>query len=345
MPNLIIGLDIAKHVFQVHGVGEAGQVVFQRKLKRAEVLPFFSEQPAALVGIEACGTAHHWAREIGQLGHEVRLMPPAYVKPYIKRGKSDVADAEAIAEAVSRPTMRFVAVKSAEQQAVLMLHRTRDLFIRQRTMLVNALRGHLAEFGATAAQGIYAASKLIEAAADACRSGLPDIARRCVATLAASLDELGQGIAAVDRQIHEWHRNNETSRRLETIAGVGVITASALAATVVDPHRFSSGRQLAAWIGLVPRQNGTGGKMQLGKISKQGDRYLRRLLVLGATALVRYTRNKPGALGQWITALLGRRPTRLVTVAIANKLARIAWAVIARGEGYRHSGAATAATA
>jgi transposase len=345
MHDITIGLDIAKSVFQAHVVDGDGKVLARKRLRRAEVLAFFAEQPPALVGIEACSTAHHWARELGRLGHEVRLMPASYVKPYVKRGKSDAVDAEAIAEAVSRPTMRFVPVKSGEQQAVLMLHRSRDLLVRQRTMLANALRGHLAEFGVVAPAGLHRVTELVEAAGDACRSVLPDVAKGCVATLAASLEEVETSIAAVERQILKWHRSSEVSRRLESIPGVGVITASALAATVTDAGAFSSGRQLAAWLGLTPRQSGTGGKMHLGKISKQGDRYIRRLLVLGATALVRYARKKPTALSRWINGLLDRRPTRLVTVAIANKLARIAWAVMARGERFRNEGTIALAVA
>ena len=232
------------------------------------MLTFFAEQLAALVGIEVCGTAHHWGREIRALGHEVRLMPPSCVKPYLKRGKSDTADAEAICEAVSRPTMRFVPVTAPEQQAALRLHRTRDLFVRQRTMLVNALRGHLAEFGVVASKGTHRVGKLIEVAADACGSALPEVARRCVATLAARLEQIGTSIAAVGRQILEWHRTNEISRRLETIPGVGVITAAAITATITDPNQVRSGRQLAAWIGLVPGQSSTGGKLHLGKVLK-----------------------------------------------------------------------------
>ena len=243
-------LDLAKHVFQMHGVDAAGKVIIRKKLRRSELKAFFEKLPPCLVGMEACGTAHYWGRELSSLGHHVRLMPAAYVKPYVKRGKNDEVDAEAICEAVTRPTMRFVPVKSAEQQSILMLHRTRDLFVRQRTMLVNSLRGQLAEFGLIAPQGI-------------------------------------------------WRR-----------------------------------RHFAAWIGLVPQQNGTGGKVHLGRISKKGEPYLRRLLVLGATAVVRYARDKPEFAG-WVNALLARRPARVVTVAVANKLARIVWAIMRRGGSFR----------
>ncbi len=261
-------------------------------------------------------------------------MPASYVKPCVKPGKSDAVNAEAIAEAASQPTMRFVPVKSSDQQAVLMLHRSRDRLVRQRTMLANALRG-LAEFGVVAPAGLHQVTELVEAAGEAGGSVLPDVARGCVATLAASLEEVEASIAAVERQIQAWHRASEVSRRLESIPGIGVIAASALAATVTDASAFSSGRQLAAWLGVTPRQSGTGGKMHLGRISKPGDRYIRRLLVLWATALVRYARKKPTALSQWINRLLDRRPMRLVTVAIANKLARIAWAVMTRSERFR----------
>lgn len=336
MQVVTLGLDLAKHVFQVHGVDAEGQVILRRRLRRSMLLAFFEKLPPCLIGMEACATAHHWARQLIALGHQVRLMPATYVKPYVKRGKNDVVDAEAICEAVSRPTMRFVPVKEAEQQSVLMLHRSRDLLIRQRTMLVNALRGHLAEFGFVEAQGLWKLPKLIRLAADASTSELPTLAKRCVVVIVSQLDELQMSITAIDREILAWHRSNEVSRRLETIPGIGVISASAIAATITNPGYFRSGRQLAAWIGLVPRQHGTGGKQRLGRISKQGDRYLRRLLILGATALVRYARGKTSASG-WITNLLARRPARVVTVAVANKLARIAWAVLLRGESYRNT--------
>lgn len=282
-----IGLDIAKQVFQVHGVNGAGAIVCRRRLRRDDVVGFFKALPPCLIGIEACATGHHWARVLMALGHEARLMPASYVKPYVKRQKNDATDAEAICEAVTRPTMRFVPVKSEEQQSVLMLHRVRELLIRQRTMLVNALRGHLAEFGIVTRQGIAGVGMLIALVEDGDHDVIPPLARSALLLLVGQLREVHEKVSEMDRQIHAWHRSNELSRRLETIHGIGPITASAIAATVTDASLFKSGRQLAAWIGLVPRQNSSGGKDRLGRISKQGDPYLRRLLVVGAHAVLR----------------------------------------------------------
>jgi transposase len=336
MQVTITGIDLAKNVFQLHGVDGSGKVILRRTLRRSQVLPFFAGLAPCLIGMEACSSAHYWARELGALGHTVKLMPPSYVKPYVKRGKNDVADAEAICEAVTRPTMRFVPVKSPEQQAVLMLHRTRALLMRQRTMAVNALRGHLAEFGLVAAQGTKGLAELVERAFGSnADDAIPPLARRALAPLAAQLRELQAQIKAIEVELLAWHRANDASRRLETIPGVGFITATAIAATVTDPSHFTSGRQFAAWLGLVPRQNSSGGKERLGGISKMGDRYLRTLLVVGATSVIRYARGKNAAGAQWINALLVRRPARLVSVALANKTARIIWAVLVRGETYR----------
>ena len=330
-----IGLDIAKRVFQAHGAGATGKAVLRRKLQRAEVLAFFASLPPCLVGIEACSTAHHWAREIRALGHEVRLMPASYVKPYVKRGKTDAADAEAICEAVTRPTMRFVPIKTAEQQAVLMLHRTRDLLVRQRTMLVNSLRGHMAELGIIAPQGISRVGDLVAALLGEDEATLPKLARYALRGLASELEALGERVKEIEGAILAWHKDNEASRRLATIPGIGPITASAIVATVTDPTQFHSARQFAAWIGLVPKQNSSGGKERQGGISKQGDRYLRRLLVLGATAVIRHARTKVTAETAWLRGVLDRRPVRLASVAQANKTARIVWALLARGESYR----------
>jgi transposase len=338
-----IGLDLAKRVFQVHGADATGRTVLRRKLQRGEVLAFFRDLPPCLVGIEACSTAHHWAREIRSLGHEVRLMPASYVKPYVKRGKTDAADAEAICEAVTRPSMRFVPLKSAEQQAALMLHRTRDLLIRQRTMLINALRGHMAEFGIIAPQGASRVGELVALLMDEGEAALPALARQALRGLAGELHALETRIAEIEAAILAWHKGNEVSRRLATIPGIGPITASAVVATVGDAAQLGSARQLAAWIGLVPKQNSSGGKQRQGGISKQGDRYLRRLLVLGATAVIRHARTRATPLAAWITRLLERRPAKLVAVALANKTARIAWAVLVRGAAYR-AAASTAAT-
>ena len=330
-----IGLDLAKQVFQVHGVDAGGAVVVRRQLRRSGVLSFFAGLPPCLIGMEACASSHYWARELSKLGHDVRLMPPAYVKPYVKRQKNDASDAEAICEAVTRPTMRFVPVKSAEQQSLLMLHRTRDLLIRQRTMLANALRAHLAELGIVARQGAAGFAALMARVADETGSDLPPLARTALMRLVGQLRALQEEVDEVERHLLAWHRSSEVSRRLETIPGIGPITASALAATVTDPSVFTSGRQLAAWIGLVPRQSSSGGKERLGRITKQGEPYLRRLLVLGASAVMRFSDERPSALGAWVTALRGRRPAMVAKVGLANKLARIAFAVLSRGETFR----------
>lgn len=336
-----IGLDLAKNLFQVHAVDGDGQVVLRRRLARAEVVPFFATLAPCRIGVEACGTAHYWARELIALGHEVRLMPAAYVKPYVKRGKNDAADAEAICEAVTRPTMRFVPVKSAEAQSVLMVHRTRDLLVRQRTMLVNALRGHLAELGIVAAQGIAKVTQLTAIVFDEDDGRLPIFARQALQALVTQIRDVQARIATLETELVAWCRRDDASRRLATIPGVGPITATAMAATVTDPSCFSSGRQLAAWLGLVPRQNSSGGKQRLAGISKQGDRYLRRLLVVGARTVIRYTRSQAPVGVPWIVALLGRRPALVAAVALANKMARIAWAILARGEVYRPAAVAS----
>lgn len=338
----MIGFDLAKNVFQVHGVDADGRVVLRKRLRRAEVVPFFANLASCVIGMEACATAHHWARELMALGHDAKLMPPSYVKAYVKRGKNDAVDAAAICEAVTRPSMRFVPVKSPEQQSVLMLHRSRDLLIRQRTMLVNAFRAHLAEFGIVAAQGISNVAKLMAVIAYESDDRVPALGRTALGILINQLRTLQARIKDIESTIVAWHKADENSQRLATIPGVGPITATAIAATVTDPTYFRSGRQFAAWLGLVPRQNSSGGKERLGRISKQGDRYIRRLLVIGATAVIRYARNKTAADSRWINQLLDRRPSRVTSVALANKTARIAWAILARGEVYRINHAATA---
>lgn len=334
METTTIGLDLAKSVFQVHGVDDAGRATVRKKLRRTEVLKFFEALPPCLVGMEACATAHHWAREISALGHEVRLMPPSYVKAYLRRQKNDAADAEAICEAVTRPTMRFVPIKSAERQGVLVLHRTRELLVRQRTMLINAIRGHCAEFGIIAPQGARRVVELVEHIRQAEATELPDLARSALLMLADQLDSLAAEIHALERLLQVWHRQDQASQRLATIPGVGIITATALAASVPEPNLFRSGREFAAFLGLVPRQNSSGGKDRLGRISKMGDGYLRKLLVVGATSVIRRARTNSSASASWVRALLERRPARVVTVAMANKTARIAWAVLARHEVY-----------
>jgi transposase len=327
-----IELDLAKNVFQVHGIDASGKVLVRRKLRRIEVLEFFAEVGPCLVGMEACAMAHHWAREIAKLGHDVRLIPPAYVKPYVKRGKTDAADAEAIAEAVTRPTMRFVAVKSAGQQSVLMLHKTRDLLVRQRTALINALRGHMGELGIIAPQGAQNMAVLIETLW-AAGEEVPELARGALNMLVDQLGLLEIGIKKAEAGIIAWHRSNEASRRLATIPGIGPVTASAIAATVPGARLFSPGRQFAAWLGLTPQPRSSGGKERLGRISRQGNAYIRRLLVTGMTAVLRYTRAN-STRNPWVAALLERKPARLVTVALANKTARVAWAMLARNESY-----------
>ena len=286
-----LGLDLAKSVFQAHGVDADGKTVLVKKLHRKQMIPFFSKLPPCLIGVEACATAHHWARTLIAMGHEVRLMPPSYVKSYVKRGKSDALDAEAICEAVQRPTMRFVPVKTVEQQGILAAHRTRSLLVRQRTMAANALRAHLAEFGLVANPGIANLVKLTEQVLEE-EDSLPGYARRALDILIRRLAELTDEIDVLDRELQAWHVGNEVSRRLAAIPGIGVITATAIAATVTDPGQFRSGRQFAAWLGLTPQQHSTGGKTRLGGISKQGDRYLRRLLVVGATAVMRHSKDK-----------------------------------------------------
>ena len=335
-----LGIDLAKSVFQLHGVNDNGEIVLQKKLRRGAVLNFLSKLAPCLVGMEACASGHFWAREITALGHDVRLISPAYVKPYVKRHKNDAADAEAICEAVTRPNMRFVSIKSAEQQSVLVLHRSRDLLVRQRTMIVNAIRAHIAEFGVITAQGPRKVVDLITRLRDGNDLGLPELACATIEGLAVQLDSLTRQIRGIERQLMVWHRQNPASQRLETIPGVGIITASAFAASVPDASVFKSGRQFAAYLGLVPRQNSSGGKDRLGCITKMGNGYLRRLLVVGATSVVRRAGTTDSKTGVWVRSLLERKPTRLVTVAIANKTARTAWALLAKGETYRAAPAA-----
>ena len=335
MKTTTIGLDLAKNVFQVHGVDAAGQVTVRKKLRRSELLRFFEALSPCLVGVEACATAHYWARELKALGHEVRLMPPSYVKAYVRRQKNDAADAEAICEAVRRPTMRFVPIKSADRQSVLVLHRTRELLVRQRTMLINAIRGHCAEFGMIVAQGARRVTDLIEHVRQAEAPELPELARSALLMMAEQLDALAAQINAFDHRLLAWHRQDRTSQRLATIPGIGIITATALSASIPDASLFRSGREFAAFLGLVPRQNSSGGKDRLGRISKMGDGYLRKLLVVGATSVIRRARTSASASASWIKSLLERRPARVVTVAMANKTARIAWVILARGEVYR----------
>ncbi len=330
-----IGIDLAKNVFQVHGVDEQDEVVVARQLRRKQVIAFFEKLEPCLVGMEACATAHHWARELIKLGHTVRLIPPIYVKAYVKRSKNDAADAAAICEAVTRPSMRFVPVKTEEQQAAMAVHRARSLLIRQRTQLTNALRAHLAELGIVAEKGREGLGQLVEIVADARSSG--SLPAQMIEALGAIIDQvmsLEQQIRELDGCLKQQHRASDVSQRLEAIPGIGIVGATALAAAVTDPGQFKSGRDLAAWIGLVPKQHSTGGKVRLGSISKQGDRYLRRLLVVGGTSVVKLAKVFPWKY-PWVAKLLERKPAKVVAIAVANKLARIAWALMSTGEVYR----------
>jgi transposase len=337
-----IGLDIAKSVFQVHGVDAAGQVVLRRQLRRRYVLAFFQKLPPCRVGIEACASSHHWSRELQALGHTVRLMPPAYVKPYVKRQKNDVTDAEAICEAVTRPNMRFVPTKTVEQQSCLMLHRARHLFIRQQTAVINSIRAYLAEFGIVAPVGRRGVEQLLQIVADTADRRLPEVARECLAALGSQLRALKAQILEFDRRIIAWHRSNATSKRLDAIPGIGPALATALVASIAEPGAFRSGRDFSAWVGLVPKQNSSGGKDKLGSISKQGDRYLRSLFTAGALAVIRYAKIHGTDHRPWLTGLLARRPTKVAAIALANKLARMAWAMMVRNERYKEPAALAA---
>ncbi len=330
-----IGLDLAKSVFQVHGIDASGEVVVRRQLRRGQVVPFFNKQAPCVVGIEACATSHHWAREIAALGHEVKMMPAKYVKAYVKRNKNDAADAEAICEAVTRPTMRFVEIKTVEQQSVLMLHRTRRLFVRQRTTLINAMRAHLAELGIVAGVGRNGLERLLKIIEDDDSDRVPPPARACLLALRDQLILVKRQIVDADRRILAWHRSSDVSRRLAEIPGVGPLIATALVASIPDASVFKSARDLPAWIGLVPKQNSTGGKERLGHISKSGDRYLRSLLVIGALSLIRRAKPAGGTRRVWLAKLLERRPTMIAAIALANKIARIAWVIMTRGTRYQ----------
>jgi len=335
MTPATVGLDLAKNVFHVHVTDASGRTLDSKRLTRRELLPFFKALPPCLVGIEACATAHNWARQLLGVGHDVRLIPPGYVKPFVRRGaKNDATDAAAICEAVIRPNMRFVPVKSREDQAFLMLHRARGLLVRQRTMAACAFRAHLAEYGIIVAQGRHRVDALI-AKLDEIREDLPDDACFALEALIGQLDALNRQIERIDIRLVQIHKTNSICRLLATIPGIGPITATAFAATIPDPSAFRSGREFAAWLGLTPRQNSSGGKHRLGGITKQGDRYLRHLLVLGARTVVRYPKARSRVDGPWIDALLERRRPMVVAVAVANKLARVIWAMLTTGEVFR----------
>ena len=334
-----LGLDLAKNVFQVHGVTGSGEVAVNRTLRRRQVLAFFQKLEPCTVGIEACGTAHYWGRELTKLGHDVRLMPPSYVRPYVKRGKTDAADAEAICEAVTRPTMRFVPIKSPEQQAVLSLHRTRDLVVRQRTQIANMMRGLLAEFGVVVAKGIEKILALSRAVLAGEELVLPDIARQVINSLCQQLSDSNGRVHWFDKQIAKASRTDERTKLLQTIPGIGPVTASAIIATVGTPRQFNSGREFAAWLGLTPLNRSSGGRERLGRISKMGDQYIRKLLVCSMTSRVRQAKARPGDIDPWLKALLERKPARLASVAMANKTARVIWAVLTRNEPYKQMAA------
>jgi len=330
-----IGIDLAKNVFQVHGVDERGKVVLRKQLKRKDVVKFFANLEPCLIGMEACGSAHYWARKLSEFGHTVRLMAPQFVKPYVKTNKSDRNDAEAICEAVGRPNMCFVPVKTAEAQAVLALHRARQGFVKARTAQANQIRGLLAEFGIVIPKGIgHIAKRLPEILEDG-ENGLPGMMRQLVRALGEQLKGVDNQVEEMERQIKLWHRDSEPSRTLEAIAGIGPITASAYVASVGDAKSFKNARQVPAWLGMVPRHEGTGGKVKMGRISKRGDVYLRTLLIHGARAVIRQVERKPDQADGWLKKLLARRNKNVAAVALAAKNARIAWALLAHERTYQ----------
>jgi transposase len=330
-----VGLDLAKNVIQVHGVNETGKAVLKKAVKRDQVLPFFANLTPCLIGMEACGSAHFWARKLQTLGHTVKLMAPQFVKPYVKTNKNDAADAEAICEAVSRPNMRFVPIKNGEQQALLSLHRARQGFVKARTAQANQIRGLLSEYGIVIPQGISHIAKRLPDILEDCANDLPGVFRQLLQRLGDHLKELDRQVGELEVQIQAWHRQNEASRKLEKIPGIGPITASALVASIGDAKSFADGRQLAAWLGLVPRQHSSGGKPTLLGISKRGDSYLRTLLIHGARAVIRVAERKVGYADSWLARLKGRRHQNVAAVALANKNARIVWALLTQDREYQ----------
>ena len=329
-----VGLDIAKSIFQAHGADASGEVVFRKKLGRGRLLAFFSGLPPCVVAMEACAGAHHWGRELAGLGHTVRLIPPAYVKPFVKRQKNDAADAEAICEAAQRPSMRFVSVKDEAQQASALVFRVRDLLVRQRTQTINALRGHLAEYGWVVPKGVPHVERLIERIEDPAEA-LPAGARPILKVLVATLRGLDEQITVLDVEIALRAKQDPVAHRLMTIPGIGPVTATAILALAPSPQAFKGGRRFAAWLGLTPRQRSTGGQQKLGSISKMGERTLRRLLTIGASAVVKQAVLRGAPAGSWLAQMLARKPKMLVIVAQANKTARIVWALLSSGEDYR----------
>jgi len=340
-----IGLDLAKNVFQVHGVDERGKVRVRKQVKRAQWMGFFANLPPCLVGMEACASAHFWARKLTELGHTVKLMAPQFVKPYVKTNKHDAADAEGICEAVRRPNMRFVPVKNAEQQALLGLHRARQGFVIARTAQANQIRGLLAEFGIVFAKGVHWVTKKMPEILEDAENGLPGMSRELFNRLLAHFRELDRQVKELDGQIQAWHREDAASLRLQGIPGIGPITASALVASIGDASAFKSGRQLAAWLGLVPRQSSTGGKVQLFGISKRGDTYLRTLLIHGTRSVLRHLKSEGTPTQRWLERLLTRCHPNVAAVALANKNARVVWALLAHGRDYQPGYVTARATA
>ena len=336
----VVGIDLAKHIFQVHGADRDGRAVLRQSVGREQLVALMSSFPRCVVAMEACAGAHHWARQFQALGHDVKLIPPSRVKPFVGRQKNDAADAAAICEAAQRPTMRFAAVKTETQQASLLDHRTRDLLVHQRTMMINALRGHLAEFGIVAAKGLAGAQGLLNLVEDEVHPlAVPAAARPALRTLAGGIRGLTEQIKAIERRLKAVSVADDRVQRLMEIPGVGLLGATVMAATVPDARMFRSGRDFAAWIGLVPKQHSSGGKTRLGRVTKMGDRYIRRLLISGALAAIYRRKRGPGFASSWLGKMLARKPVRLVAVALANKIARIAWALLARGETYRAAAA------
>jgi len=333
MTIIRIGLDTSKHVFQMHGVDENDQPVLRQRIRRSEVEKVFAKLPPTRIGMEACGASHYWARVLRRLGHEVLLIPPQYVKAYVRRGKNDAIDAEAICEAMGRPRTRFVPVKSAGQQAALTMLGVRDLLVKQRTMLINAIRGHAAEFGVTVAKGPKQVAALLQRLATG--EDVPALAREIIGVLASQLDGLNIKLKAIEARVMAWHRQDQTSQCLATIPGIGPIGGVSFALKVPDPKAFHSGRHFAAWIGITPREDSTAGRHRLGRISKAGDEDLRRLLVLGATAVIQQA--KPGRASPWLMGLLARKAKKVAALALANKMARIIWAMMVSGETYRRT--------
>ena len=338
-----IGVDLAKEVFQIHGVDAHGKAVLRKQLRRGEMAKFFANMEPCLIGMEACGSAHHWARKLGEFGHTVKLMAPQFIKPYVKTNKNDIADAEAICEAVSRPNMRFVPTKNIEQQAILSVHRARQGFVKARTAQANQIRGLLSEFGIVIPQGIKSIAKRMPDLLEDGENSLPGTMRKLLERLNDNLKEMDRQVAELELQIKLWHHDNEASRKLEAIPGIGPITASAIVATIGNATEFKNGRQLAAWLGLVPKQHSSGGKQTLLGISKRGDTYLRTLLIHGARAVIRFAENKVEP-NKWLCKLIGRRNKNVAAVALANKNARIIWALLAKGKAYEQDYIPTAKT-